>query len=237
MRVVILTTETTHHAYFVREIARHARIEWVLVETQQCLAPFETIHPYEVERDDYERRVWFNGNSPGVGEFAETWVRPTVNDGAVHHRLRDTAADAVLVFGTGRLSIESIASCGVNVLNLHGGNPAKYRGLDSHLWAIYHRDFGELTTTLHRVSPQLDRGDIVEQLPLQIAGNLRIHELRRLNTEVCVRLSLSAIRTIEAVGELHAIPQSGIGRYYSHMPSILKSICVDRFANYTRSLA
>jgi len=237
MRVVVLTTETPHHAYFVREIARHARIEWVLLEGQLCSPPFETAHPFEAERDDYERKVWFGGDSPSVGEFAEAWTKPTVNDAAVHLRLRGTAPDVVLVFGTGRLSAESIAACGVNVLNLHGGNPAKYRGLDSHLWTIYHRNFGELTTTLHRVSPQLDRGDIVEQMPLQIARDSGIHKLRRLNTEVCLRLCLSAINTIRTSGKVSAIPQSEVGRYYSHMPAVLKSICVERFATYTRSLA
>ena len=31
----------------------------------------------------------------------------------------------------------------------------KYRGLDSHYWSIYHKDFESLVTTLHRVTPIL----------------------------------------------------------------------------------
>ena len=49
------------------------------------------------------------------------------------------------------------------IFNLHGGDPEKYRGLDSHYWSIYHNDFKSLITTLHKVRPILDTGEIVLQ--------------------------------------------------------------------------
>lgn len=237
MRVVILTTETTHHAYFVREVAKLARVDWVLLETQHQSPPFDTAHPFEIERDRHECETWFEGRSPGVGEFAEAWCVASVNGAPVSRRLIDTHPDAVFVFGTGRLHVETISACGANVLNLHGGNPSKYRGLDSHLWTIYHRDFSELATTLHRVTLELDRGDVIEQSSVAIRRSMPLSELRRANTETCVRLCHNAIRTLERVGNIRATPQADIGRYYSHMPAVLKSICVDRFAAYTRNLA
>ena len=36
----------------------------------------------------------------------------------------------------------------------------KYRGLDSHLGALWHRDYSELKTCLHQLSDTLDDGDI-----------------------------------------------------------------------------
>lgn len=236
MRIVILTTETTHHAYFVREVSQFARIDWVLIETEHQVPRFDIAHPYEIDRDRHERATWFGGQSPGVGEFAEAWPVVSVNGAEVTRRLRDTSPDAVFVFGTGRLHVETISACGVNVMNLHGGNPSRYRGLDSHLWAIYHRDFRELVTALHKVTPELDRGDIVEQLPVAISRGMPLAELRRANTETCVRLCQNAIKKLDQKGELRATPQSEAGRYYSHMPAVLKSICVDRFAAHTRNL-
>lgn len=237
MRAVILTTETTHHAYFVREMAKYARIDWVLLESESKAPPFETSHPYEIERDKHERTSWFDGRTPGVGEFAKTWGVPCVNDKTVTRRLDESRPDIVFVFGTGRLQSHTIAACGHHVLNLHGGDPLKYRGLDSHLWSIYHRDFGSLVTTLHKVSTQLDRGDIINSQSLQIVRDMRLDELRRLNTEACVQLCRNALSNLREQGAINGRPQAEIGRYYSHMPAVLKSICVDRFAKYTRSLA
>lgn len=237
MRIVILTTDTLHHAYFVREIAQFSRMEWVLLEATRSSPPFEVSHPYEVQRDAHERSTWFDGASPGVGEFAETWSVGNVNEPRVINRLRDTSPDLVLVFGTGRLKAEVIAASGSNLLNLHGGNPSLYRGLDSHLWSIYHRDWSSLATALHRVDLQLDRGEIFEMRQLPIHRDMPLSQLRHVNTETCVQLSKKAITVLGSEGSITTTPQHGIGRYYSHMPSALKSLCVDRFATYTRSLA
>ena len=49
-------------------------------------------------------------------------------------------------------------------INLHGGDPEKYRGLDSHLWSIYHEDWASLVSTLHVVSKDLDAGDSIEKI-------------------------------------------------------------------------
>lgn len=237
MRIVILTTETTHHAFFVREMAKYARIQCVLVETGCKSPPFETAHPYESQREQYERHTWFGGNGAGVGEFAEIVRVASVNDECVTRRLRGESPDAVFVFGAGRLNVGTIEACGRNVLNLHGGDPTRYRGLDSHLWSIYHRDFGALMTALHRVSPQLDRGDIVELASLPIKRNLELYQLRAVNTRMCVQVCRNAIDTLRKNGSLDSKPQAAVGRYYSHMPAVLKSLCVERFAAYTRSLA
>ncbi len=61
MRIVLLTTDASHHCYFVREMSARFRIEAVLVESNVLNAPFEVHHRFETVREDYERRVWFDG--------------------------------------------------------------------------------------------------------------------------------------------------------------------------------
>ena len=73
------------------------------------------------------------------------------------------------------------------IFNLHGGDPQRYRGLDTHLWAIYHKDFGGLVTTLH-ILPKLDDGDIVSMGTLPVSKDMPLYALRKVNTEVCVNL-------------------------------------------------
>ena len=44
---------------------------------------------------------------------------------------------------------------------MHRGNLKKYRGLDSELWAIYHDDYKEIKTTIHKINEKLDNGRIL----------------------------------------------------------------------------
>src|SRR5262249_48677632 len=158
---------------------------------------------------------------------------PNMNDASAVAALSELAPEAVLVFGTGWLRAPVIAVQPRLMLNLHGGDPEEYRGIDSHLWAIYHRDFPALVTTLHRVAPDLDDGEVVLQAPVPLRRNMGLHELRQANTVVCADLALSALATVAARGDVPSRSQRRKGRYYSFMPSALKEICIRRFASYT----
>ncbi len=54
MRIAILTTQTPHHAHYVRTLAERFDIVSVLLETESVQPPFETAHSFEAERNAYE---------------------------------------------------------------------------------------------------------------------------------------------------------------------------------------
>jgi len=54
------------------------------------------------------------------------------------------------------------------------------------------------------------------------------------NTEICVRLSVTTIDTYVRYGNVMSRPQRQVGRYYSAMPTQLKSVCCANFENYVR---
>lgn len=184
MRVSILTTDTLHHAQFVRALAEDRHDLLALLQTDNLFAPFETAHPFEMERDAHEREVWFGGADAHVGDFAPARTFPNVNDASAIAALRDFQPDLTIVFGTGLCRAPLIDACGVNMFNLHGGDPELYRGLDTHLWAVWHNDFAALSTSLHRVSAGIDEGDIVATLPLEITRGSGLFQLRQTNTNI-----------------------------------------------------
>ena len=47
MRVIVLTTETPHHLYFVKEISTVFNIIGIAVESRVLKAPFQTHHSFE----------------------------------------------------------------------------------------------------------------------------------------------------------------------------------------------
>jgi len=243
MRLAVLTTETSHHAHFVREIAAWAHGAGpagglrVFLETRGAAAPFPTAHPFEAERDAFEAAAWFGGRPARCADFAETVAVGRMNDADAVAALAGFRPDAAVVFGTGRLAPAVIAAAGEGrIVNLHGGDPEAYRGLDTHLWAVYHGDFGGLSTTLHHLNPELDDGPVIANLPVPLHRGMALHELRRANTEVCVRLVRQALEAFLAEGRFAARPQRAAGRYYSFMPAVLKELCVGRFARYTARL-
>lgn len=236
MRVVVLTTETAHHTYFLRELTRTVPVERVIVERRQAKPAFETAAAFERDRDEYERQAFFDGRSVSLSDVADVLDVDSANDPSSVSCLKRLQSEIVLVFGAGRLQPSIIQLCPLGMVNLHGGDPEEYRGLDTHLWAVYHGDFGGLVTTLHRVNEKLDDGDIVLQAAIPLQRGMPLHELRHRNTQVCVRLALSAIDMYQRHGGFLSRPQRRRGRYYSFMPAALKGICRERFEAYTGKL-
>ena len=233
MRAALLTTETTHHAYWAWKLRDHVDVVATFLERDQPNPPFDTAAPFEEERDRYEREVLLDGGPATVEELGRATSVATMNDPDAIAGLAGAGAEVVFVFGTGLLRRELIDSVGVPLLNLHGGNPEEYRGMDTHLWAIYHGDFENLVTTLHVVDPELDTGAIVGQATLRFEPGARLHELRAVNTRACVDLCAAAALSLERLGRLPERAQVKRGRYYSSMPAVLKPRCVERFEKWT----
>lgn len=236
MRLVVLTTDTLHHAYFVRELARRHPLARVFVETRVPRPPFPTRHPFEDMRDAHEREVWFGGCAVGVAECADTETWESCNDPRAVAALARLRPDAVVVYGTGRLAPEAIGVCPHAIVNLHGGDPERYRGLDTHLWAVHKKDFAALVVALHRVAPALDTGDIVDLEPVPLARAMGLHALRRATAEKCVDIVEKALAGFRRSGRFESRPQRRKGDYYSFMPADLKDSCVRNFEDHTRTL-
>ncbi len=233
-RAALLTTDAPHHLYFAWRLAEAGALSGVLVEQRQLSPPFETAHTFEQERDVFERDVLLRGAPATFERLAETQHFESMNDEAALAALRAAKADVVFVYGTGRLKTPVLSAAGL-CLNFHGGDPEEYRGLDTHLWAIYHRDFGGLVVTLHHVDLGLDTGDIVSRRRLHLSRQTRIHEVRTMTARACAELATEALSAL-AAGTLEATRQQRRGRYYSFMPAVLKEDCVRKFATHVSKL-
>lgn len=236
MKVVLLTTDTTHHTYFARQLNERFPLQAVFLEARSVIPSFETFHPFEALRDDYERNTLLAGSSVSISDITETHSFDSMNDEECVSTLQGLAPDVVIVFGTGKLYTPIIKVASAACLNLHGGNPERYRGLDTHLWAIYHREFDNLVTTLHHVDADLDTGDIVLQSQLKFERDSQLHELRAINTKVCLNLALLALSSLQSMGWLPSRNQLNRGRYYSFMPAALKEECIKKFERYVSQL-
>lgn len=235
-RLALLTTDTTHHRYLAKRVAESGRLVLTVVETETLSAPFETHHPFEDDRDAYERDVLLRGREEAFSESSPVLEVRSVNDHRVLQTVRESCAELVVAFGTGRIGSAMLEAVELPLLNLHGGNPEEFRGLDTHLWTVYHNDFDNLVTTLHTVDAQLDTGDIVASASIGLPPAVGLYQLRALNTRVCVDLVMDAARALTQDGCVPRRPQERRGRYYSLMPAVLKEVCVRNFDRHVARL-
>lgn len=225
LRVWVLTTETPHHAHFVRDLieAGHS----VTVPNEQTTSPSSSVvSAFHRERDSYEASLWFGDTVPSLTDLCPTSVVAGVNEVEGLEALQHSNADVVVCFGIGWIRPEALTLLPVERWNLHGGDPQKYRGLDPHLWALYHRDGGALVTTLHTLDPDLDRGAVIGGSLIDLTQAPELHMLRAANTELA---------HLEAVGRVPRMPQTAVGRYYSALPDDLLETCATRYAVIARA--
>jgi len=236
MRVVILTTHSIRRRFLVREVQKFATVERVFVETRGSRAPFETDHPFEAKSKPHEITAWFNGAPPAFSDLANVEYFQSLNSADAVAAIRAARPDMIIVFGTGKLSTNIISICPRGCVNLHGGNPEEYRGLDASLWAIYHGDFQQLMTTVQVLAAELDCGDIVARRATPLTRGMGLHKLRRAGTEAAIPALREAIEGFVTNGAVTGRHMARKGRYYSHMPAVLKENCLKRFERHTAQL-
>lgn len=236
MRLIILTTGSVRRRYFVQALNSTMPVTRVFVETGELTPPFEIFHPFEQESKHYEKQAWFNGKPPSFTDIAATEYFPSLNQPEAVRAMTAIHPDIMIVFGTRKLSTSVINVCPSAAFNIHTGDPEQYRGLDAHMWTIYHRDFGALSVAMQRLATELDRGDMLAVKRVVITPGMRLFQLRAASTEMAIELARRTVANIQSCRDLDSRPLQTIGRYYSFMPSVLKELCVKRFERYTAQL-
>jgi methionyl-tRNA formyltransferase len=224
-KTIILTTETTHHLYYVWKLQALCPLDAIILETHSLQAGFETTHPFEHDRDEYEKNEVLKGAPEKIQEILPVHSYSSVNKKESLSKIKELNPDIIIILGTRKVNPAVIGLARKVCLNLHGGAPEYYRGLDSHLWAIYHNDFNKIVTTLHFVETELDAGKIVFEEQLAISKQTTLEKLRILNTVACIRMSALAINSLTENSYIPSRSQFQRGRYYSFMPRELKDVC------------
>ena len=241
MKLVVLSTRTRHHIYFLQRVQERFDIAAVLFERRTLQKSFPTGPFFDDEQDRYEAR-FFDSADGGVSADGFAAIEPrcidvhSVNQPGVAALLGALEPDLIWVYGAGLIKPPVIAVPRWGMVNLHGGISQRYRGLDSLLWAIEHRDYASLGVTVHYVAPELDTGPVLRQAALPIAKTDEIYHLRYKVTRLVTELSLELLAEFERHGgPIPAEPQTR-GPYYSAMPLETKRTAHRRFLEYRESL-
>jgi len=222
LKILLLTTDTPHHAKFVDGLKSHADLQ-VVAETKPTVKPgFLTASELlSGPQEAYELKRWFNSSNIHLRDICEVHEVDSINDEEVEAIATEFRQDLALVYGTSILSQQTIWNMNSPILNFHGGDPQHYRGLDSHLWCAYHSDWESLKVALHVLEPTIDTGPLVALERVGIEAGSTLEQLRAFTTEVCISIISEVIPNLSRRLHQKSLRSYTRGRYYSHMPASL----------------
>lgn len=236
MRLAILTTKTTHHAFFAQEINKiHKNVD-IFIEKKKIFKKFKISHPIEKKFSYFEKKKCFNKSHSYLIKFNKLKEYSSFNSNNFFNIFKKKNYDLIIVFGTSILRKKIINLNKKKMFNLHGGDPEKYRGLDSIYWSIFNNRFEDLVTTLHSLETKIDGGKIFYKKKIYLKKNMKFHEIRFYNTLNCINLSRTLILKIKNKIKIQLKKQEKEGLYFTGMPTVLKDYCIKKFENYVSNL-
>lgn len=232
MKLLILTTNTDHHNYFLNRLKINDSHLYVIYEMKKIKNLYKRNHKLLQQKSDYEKKV-FN-NSSFKRNLTKTNIYNLNSNKAINY-IKKINPKIIILFGANILNKKFLNKIKIKtILNLHGGDPGHYRGLDSIFWTIFHNDYKKLFTTLHKVNYKVDAGDVFGKIKIDVNKKTTLLNIGVNNTNNCIKLVNKYIYRQKNKKKLFFQKQINLGRYYSAIPTALIDICNRNLKNYVK---
>jgi methionyl-tRNA formyltransferase len=234
MKIIILTTETKHHRYFINKLEKELPgcIECILFENPYYAVQrtYETGPFFDTEKQQYEDLFFTDMQYEYSRSIkSKSYTVPNINTKQVAALIKTHNLDLAITFGTGLIKpfIFNIPKFGT--INIHRGCAANYRGLDSHLWAMYNKEFNKLDITVHHVDETLDTGDVLSIQNMGLHNIDHIYNMRYESTVIATSMVIDILKQYPNVKRTKQIIK---GEYYTAMSLHDKYIALKNFLQY-----
>ena len=242
MKILILSTPTKHHTYFINKIAQHNDICGIVYERKVLKKDYVTGPFYDHLADKFEDKFFEDDDTTteNTYELSKDLQKKVVEVHSVNNRhlqkyIESMNPDLIITFGTGIVKpyIFNIPKWGT--INIHRGDIHNYRGLDSDLWAIKNEDFDKINVTLHYVDEDLDTGDILLEGNQPLKDVEEIYQLRYYTTRLATTMMLMVLSLFKTRNKkLTGRKQKNLGDYYTAMSLEEKHLTEDIFNDYKK---
>ena len=242
MKIVCLIKSSPPLIYFVNQIQERYGVELVVIEKKRygprdilerakklgALAFFGAIKDI-VKTDkrkiyDYER--YFSGKWEKIHESIPILETEDINSKYVFEHLKEIQPDLLLDHGTSIVHGHLLKTSKL-ALNLHWGLSPYYRGTHCTEWALINWDPYNIGVTIHRLSDQIDGGDIVAQARAEIKCNDTLHSINMQLTYLGTELILELIDKLKKGEKLKFFKQDLSLGYITYLRQWNHLLCRD----------
>tara|TARA_E500000331_G_scaffold123539_1_gene121054 strand:- start:20130 stop:20945 length:816 start_codon:yes stop_codon:yes gene_type:complete len=139
---------------------------------------------------------WFSNNWKKLNKTIPYIEVENINSESVLNRIKEINPDLIIVHGTSIVKNHIIESSKL-ALNLHWGLSPYYRGTHCTDWALINWDPYNIGVTIHKLTNEIDGGDILAQKRAKIKSNDTLLSINMQLTYLGVELINQAIKKIK----------------------------------------
>ena len=216
-KIILLGSQSLHRDIFIRYCNKIGlEFKAVFYDLKKVKPKFSTEYFYNDDENEFESNYRdkldpININCYNLYDFNVLENRKKIL------KFYDKEKDIVLSFGARKISKEFINDFDHKIVNLHRGIMQEYRGLDSNLWARYHKDYNNMGATFHYINEFLDLGNSIIQEYIDLKET-PLFKWRTMETILCANIIKDYVMNYKSI-KPYALPKKG--RYYSFIPNQL----------------
>ena len=186
MRVCFLTGSHPRHAFVARALAQTGTLAGLVIENRENLLPEP---PTGIP--NHTRSLFidhFRGREAAEARFFGAAALPDVpayhvdmtelNTSATVAFVNEQSPDLILTYGVHKLTAETLLGLQAEYKwNIHGGLSPWYRGVITHFWPSFLLEPQMTGMTVHKLTQDIDGGDIIHQSLADLVRGDGVHEL------------------------------------------------------------
>ena len=220
-KIIFIGTDTLHRRFFLSKLAKLYDIKKIFFEEYKFNPSFDIKSSFDLDEKTFESNNFIVKGFEHLKDKIERVYRG--HDQLVKDYIKKEKIDLAIIFGAAKLNSEVLNLLNDYAINVHRGIAEEYRGLDSNLWAVYHKDYNNTGVTLHKAIDILDKGDIYKQKQLIYPDNIKIYNMRYYETLLATEMITNFLSDYNN-NNVKFDKQRKEGRYYSFMPGCIKEI-------------
>ena len=222
LNVALIGTDTLHRRFIIKKLLElGVNLEMCIFQKNILQPKFDTESSWADNELRYLKEAFNKDIDLEINNINGIHYVEELNSLEVYEKIKSSDIDFFIVSGAGIIKGQLLNYICNKAINVHLGNATQYRGLDTNLWAIYHKDYCNVGVTVHALQKTLDTGDIFFYSPLRLSEDIQIWMLRYYETKLALDILYQACQA-KSLGKLTLRKQTSIGRYYSFMPRAIK---------------
>lgn len=187
MNVLLLTGSHQRHLYIVNKLMELGIVAAHVMEVREEFIPqppagLEEIDQHNFirhfrDRDEAERRHFQGNDSVHLEVSTLTVTMQQLNSTETIEWIKNQSFDLAISYGVHKLSDELLEVLPEHAWNIHGGLSPWYKGNTTLFWPFFMLRPNWAGMTVHRLSAQLDAGDIVHHAVPELAYGDGLHDV------------------------------------------------------------